>query len=155
MTEAPCLAERVPACGGKSDATPLWNPAIVADGPTLWAMRKRRRRYALPAQSKTWRCLVAVSVLALLSTLDPQLSTAFAQGTAFTYQGRLGDNGAPASGIYDLRFTIYDLAAGRICTEPTAVVNIVVNTGIYTETARITQPTRLTAVGGSVRIGPP
>ena len=40
--------------------------------------------------------------LALLSTLDSQLSTAFAQGTAFTYQGRLADNGATAKGINDL-----------------------------------------------------
>ena len=31
-----------------------------------------------------------------------------AQGTAFTYQGRLNDGANPASGIYDLRFTIYD-----------------------------------------------
>ena len=31
-----------------------------------------------------------------------------AQGTAFTYQGRLIDNGSPAGGIYDLRFAIYD-----------------------------------------------
>jgi hypothetical protein len=31
-----------------------------------------------------------------------------AQGTAFTYQGRLNNGGSPASGLYDLRFTIYD-----------------------------------------------
>ena len=41
----------------------------------------------------------------LLSTLAPQHSEA--QGTAFTYQGRLNDNGAPANGIYDLQFRIY------------------------------------------------
>ena len=33
---------------------------------------------------------------------------AFAQTTAFTYQGRLNDNGAPAHGTYDLRITVYD-----------------------------------------------
>ena len=33
-----------------------------------------------------------------------------AQGTAFTYQGRLIDSGSAAGGIYDLRFTIYDFA---------------------------------------------
>ena len=43
-------------------------------------------------------------ILAFLSTLNLQLST-HAQGTAFTYQGRLNDNGSPANGIYDLRFT--------------------------------------------------
>ncbi len=34
---------------------------------------------------------LASAVLALF-TLGPQLSPAFAQGTAFTYQGRLNDN---------------------------------------------------------------
>jgi hypothetical protein len=37
--------------------------------------------------------------------------SARAQGTAFTYQGRLTDNGTLANGIYDLQFTIYDLAS--------------------------------------------
>ncbi|MBI5383849.1 MAG: tail fiber domain-containing protein [Verrucomicrobia bacterium] len=32
-------------------------------------------------------------------------------GTAFTYQGHLRDGGQPASGIYDLRFTVYDALA--------------------------------------------
>jgi len=31
-----------------------------------------------------------------------------AQGTAFTYNGRLNDSGSPANGIYDLRFTLCD-----------------------------------------------
>ena len=31
-----------------------------------------------------------------------------AQGTAFTYQGRLIDGGSPANGSYDLRFAVYD-----------------------------------------------
>lgn len=38
--------------------------------------------------------------------------SAFAQGTAFTYQGRLSDGGAPANGSYDLTFTIFDAASG-------------------------------------------
>src|SRR5688500_10934535 len=37
---------------------------------------------------------------------------AFGQGTAFTYQGRLNDGASPATGIYDVRFTIYDALAG-------------------------------------------
>ena len=37
-------------------------------------------------------------MLLALSTFNPQLSTAFAQGTAFTYQGQLQNNGSPASG---------------------------------------------------------
>ena len=36
----------------------------------------------------------------------------FAQTTGFTYQGKLGDAGAPANGSYDLRFTMWDAASG-------------------------------------------
>ena len=36
----------------------------------------------------------------------------FAQGTAFTYQGRLNDGANPANGIYDLRFEVYDAVSG-------------------------------------------
>ena len=52
---------------------------------------------------------LALGLLAL-STLDSQLSTAHAQGTAFTYQGRLNDGGSPASGSYDLTFALFDAA---------------------------------------------
>jgi hypothetical protein len=38
--------------------------------------------------------------------------TAFAQGTAFTYQGRLDSGGASANGSYDLRFVMYDNSVG-------------------------------------------
>ena len=37
---------------------------------------------------------------------------AAAQGTAFTYQGRLIDNGVPATGSYDLRFVLFDAGVG-------------------------------------------
>src|SRR2546425_6116865 len=35
-----------------------------------------------------------------------------AQGTAFTYQGRLNDGGAPANGSYDLTFALFDSGGG-------------------------------------------
>src|SRR5262245_49760509 len=35
-----------------------------------------------------------------------------AQGTAFTYQGRLADSGSPASGNFDLRFAVFDALSG-------------------------------------------
>ena len=65
--------------------------------------------------------------LALLSTLNAQLSTVFAQGTAFTYQGRLTDGTNPANGHYDLRFAIYDAASagarqGSLLTNSTTAV---------------------------------
>src|SRR5215831_8089083 len=56
--------------------------------------------------------------------------SAWAQGTAFTYQGRLNDGANPATGIYDLRFDVYDstnnpgvLIAGPITNAATSVSN--------------------------------
>src|SRR5438128_2584417 len=36
----------------------------------------------------------------------------FAQGTSFTYQGRLQDGGTAANGSYDLQFTLWDALSG-------------------------------------------
>ena len=49
--------------------------------------------------------------LTALTMLSLQL-TASAQGTAFTYQGRLSDGANPANGTYDLRFIVFDNSAG-------------------------------------------
>ena len=49
----------------------------------------------------TFRCLL----LALVSL--PTLVRA--QGTTFTYQGRLTEAGNPVSGTYDMQFKLYDL----------------------------------------------
>jgi hypothetical protein len=43
----------------------------------------------------------------LLSVVD-----ANAQTSVFTYQGQLTDNGSPANGIFDLRFSIYGIVSG-------------------------------------------
>ncbi len=53
-------------------------------------------------------------VTALLSilTFSLQLSSLFAQGTAFTYQGRLDDNGSPARGSYDFTFALFSTSSG-------------------------------------------
>src|ERR1041384_8742758 len=53
----------------------------------------------------------------------------FAQGTAFTYQGRLVENASPASGQYDVTFAIFDAAGGgnqigdSLTSAPTPVSN--------------------------------
>jgi hypothetical protein len=53
-----------------------------------------------------------------------------AQGTAFTYQGQLNDSGSPASGSYDLTFSLYNstnlaspIVAGPITNSAVAVTN--------------------------------
>jgi hypothetical protein len=71
-----------------------------------------------------FHCLVFA--LTLLAGVHP----VSAQGTAFAYQGKLNDGGAPASGAYDLRFAIYDstnnpgnVVAGPVTNSATAVTN--------------------------------
>ncbi len=53
-----------------------------------------------------------VRLLLLLAAISIPFPVAHAQGTAFTYQGRLNDGAGLASGIYDLRFAIYDSSGG-------------------------------------------
>src|SRR2546426_6054442 len=58
-----------------------------------------------------------------------------AQGTAFTYQGRLDDGATPANGSYDLTFALFSVPtggsplAGPLTNSPTAVSN-----GVFTVT---------------------
>src|SRR5437899_8780591 len=64
-------------------------------------------------------------------------STAVAQTTSFTYQGRLTDGGTPANGSYDLQFTLWDaLSGGTQQPQPSPVVvmrsSVAVANGIFT-----------------------
>ncbi|MGA2852751.1 MAG: hypothetical protein ABSE90_01270, partial [Verrucomicrobiota bacterium] len=77
----------------------------------------------------TQKLLVTGLTLLALSILNSQLSTACAQGTAFSYQGRLNASGSPATGIYDLRFAVCDaltngsVVAGPLTNSATGVSN--------------------------------
>ena len=58
-----------------------------------------------------------------------------AQGTAFTYQGQLTDSGTPASGLFDLRFSIYDApSGGSVIAGPVDAGDISVTNGLFTVT---------------------
>ncbi|HLH56137.1 MAG TPA: hypothetical protein VKY92_21225, partial [Verrucomicrobiae bacterium] len=60
------------------------------------------------------------------------LTVARAQSTAFTYQGRLNNNGAPVSGNYDFQFAVYDAnAAGNLVAGPLTVNSISVTVGLF------------------------
>jgi len=70
----------------------------------------------------------------LLSGINAQRST-FAQGTAFTYQGRLNDGVNPANGVYDFQFAVYDAGAngnqiGGLLTNSATIVS----NGLFTVT---------------------
>lgn len=73
----------------------------------------------------------AVGLLMLLSTLHPG-ATLLAQGTAFTYQGRLDDTNGPVTGTYDLRFTLYDQLGGASPSE--TLGSIPITNGLFTVT---------------------
>lgn len=69
----------------------------------------------------------------LLTLLLLAASPALAQGTAFTYNGRLNHNGAAANGAHDLRFTLYDAdAAGVAVGGPLSVSPVEVANGLFT-----------------------
>ncbi|MDB6065558.1 MAG: hypothetical protein JWR26_1766 [Pedosphaera sp.] len=75
--------------------------------------------------------LALLAAMSLLAIPGPLMG----QTTAFTYQGRLTDNGAPANGIYDLRFTIYDSASGGAAVSGSVSNNALgISNGLFTVT---------------------
>ena len=74
----------------------------------------------------------AIIALTLLLTINFQLSTLRAQGTAFTYQGRLTDNGAPANGNYDFEFVLFSTNQFGFPVGPVPSTNTVVTDGLFT-----------------------
>ena len=71
----------------------------------------------------------------LWSAMLLQPATALAQGTAFTYQGRLENAGAPANGSFDLRIAIYDAASsGSLLAGPLTNSPVSVSNGLFTVT---------------------
>src|ERR1700761_2177905 len=73
--------------------------------------------------------------LALCASLHVQFATAFAQGTAFLYQGRLQNNGSPANGSYDFTFTLYDAGTGGAAgAAPVTNTATVVSNGLFIAT---------------------
>jgi hypothetical protein len=55
------------------------------------------------------------------------------QGTGFTYQGRLSEGAAPASGAYDFQFVLYDAATGGSQVGPALVrEDVAVTSGLFT-----------------------
>src|SRR5438105_766887 len=72
--------------------------------------------------------------LLLLSALVFPL-TAFSQGTAFTYQGRLTENTGAANGNYDFIFQLFDAANGGASQGgPLTNNGVSLNNGLFTVT---------------------
>ena len=59
----------------------------------------------------------------------------YAQGTAFTYQGRLATNGIPANGNYDLSFSVFSvISGGSSVAGPVTKSGTGVTNGLFTVT---------------------
>jgi len=74
---------------------------------------------------RTKLTLKLTAALLLFTSVGLPLSTVLAQGTAFTYQGQLQNNGSPASGTYNLTFTLFTTNTGG-----SAVAGPVTNNGV-------------------------
>jgi hypothetical protein len=73
------------------------------------------------------------SFLLAILLLILSVSWVNAQTTQFTYQGRLNDDGNPATGSYDFEFLLYDaLAGGTAQGLPVQRLNVAVTNGIFT-----------------------
>jgi hypothetical protein len=78
-------------------------------------------------------CRIPVLVLLVVLTINLRLATAVAQGTAFTYQGRLNSGDAPANGSYDLTFTLYTTnLTGIAIAGPVTNSAVGVSNGLFT-----------------------
>lgn len=81
---------------------------------------------------KTKQTIKLIAICHLVSAL---CLPAFAQGTAFTYQGELQNNGSPANGSYDFKLFLYDAAtAGNVLAGPVTNTAVAVSNGLFTMT---------------------
>jgi hypothetical protein len=69
----------------------------------------------------------------VLSCAFTRLDSAFAQGTAFTYQGQLLTTNGPTQGLYDVTFALYNAASGGTQFGSTVQTNgVLVTNGLFT-----------------------
>ncbi len=71
----------------------------------------------------------------LLLSFNLHVASTFAQGTAFTYQGRLNVSGSAANGLYDFRFRLAgDPLANNYVGNPYLTNGVGVSNGLFTTT---------------------
>lgn len=88
-----------------------------------------------PMKIQPVRLLAGALALLAFSVLNSELSTVFAQGTAFTYQGQLQNNGNLASGTFNLQFSLYTVSTGGTAVGgPITTNGVVVSNGLFTVT---------------------
>src|SRR4051812_12994952 len=82
----------------------------------------------LLTMAKTFLIALALVVCSIVYPLTDSR----AQGTAFTYQGRLNDGSTAAAGVYDLRFTVFDGSeSGTAITGAATNSAVLVTNGLF------------------------
>jgi hypothetical protein len=70
-------------------------------------------------------------VLLITATALQSVCTSAASFNAFTYQGRIYDNGAPATGLYDIQFKLYSAGAGGFLYDTLTKTAVPVTNGLF------------------------
>ncbi|EEF59926.1 beta strand repeat-containing protein [Pedosphaera parvula] len=79
------------------------------------------------------KCKSLLLLGAVLASLFTAVTPVVAQGTLFTYQGRLNTSGSPANGLYDFRFKVYLDSLGTAQVGSAFVTNAIPTTnGLFT-----------------------
>jgi hypothetical protein len=115
------------------------------------------KQHARMLRTRDFRAAHTLSLLVaafLLIAATTAVSVRAQTPSAFTYQGRLTDAGAPATGTYDLQFALFDTIAGgaqagaTTMREDVAVVN-----GIFTVTLDFDAPVFISTAAKFLEIG--
>ncbi len=80
----------------------------------------------------------------LFSIIVMAAGSCLAQTSGFTYQGKLGNSGAPANGTYDFQFTLWD-AASAGTPQPESSPELVTRTGVAVSNGIFTVPVDFSA----------
>jgi len=79
------------------------------------------------ATTSIWQSLATAALICLVTSLKLH-----AQGSAFSYQGRLDAHGAPANGTFDFAFTLHDAPASGATFGPEVTTNgIPITNGLF------------------------
>ena len=108
-----------------------WAKLVTVDGSNRTPSLRKFPKHRLTMK----QILKTILVLTALTVFNYQIGTALAQSTAFTYQGRLNNQGNAANGTYDLTFSVWNAATGPAQVGST-VTNVAteVSNGLFTVT---------------------
>jgi hypothetical protein len=106
-------------------------PPMIFELYFLWERRKTERLGEKLNRNCSMKTKLHHLFIALL--LFAGVNRAAAQGTAFTYQGQLQANGSPASGTYNLTFTLFNTnITGVPIAGPVMTNGVIATNGLFT-----------------------